>query len=215
MKALIWLWLRDGTHTSGPRGSVASMEIQCALLRFAASFVGPPHFLMSLKSYGPAAALQSAHATVPALAGLTGTPEAFAEDIGLLSAIEADLTLAKAPFLSDIWDEYDLDRSLHDPSSAATGRITAGLQATEVRLNQENRDAPLHVGAATAKRSFLAHHRLLSDTLRGDTGRQLSGVDGRKSEERRERESLLTNKVLYKGTVSGLNPRQMMVTPPR
>jgi hypothetical protein len=40
-------------------------------------------------------------------------------------------------------------------------------------------------------------------------------VDGRQSEERRERESLLTNKVLYKGTVSGLNPRQMMVTPPR
>jgi uncharacterized repeat protein (TIGR03803 family) len=34
----------------GPRGSVASMEIPCALLRFAASFVGPPHFLMSFPS---------------------------------------------------------------------------------------------------------------------------------------------------------------------
>jgi hypothetical protein len=160
------------------------------------------HMLSSALRHGTTKHFTPHTKQVPALAGLSGTPEAFAEDIGLLSAIEADLTIAKAPFLSDIWDEYDLDRALHDSSSAATGRITAGLQATKVRLNQENSDAPLHVGAATAKRAFLAHHRLLSDTLRGDTGRQLSGVAGRQSEERRERESLLTNKVLYKGTTT-------------
>jgi N12 class adenine-specific DNA methylase len=160
------------------------------------------HMLSSALRHGTTKHFTPHTKQVPALAGLSGTPEAFAEDIGLLSAIEADLTIAKAPFLSDIWRDYDLDRALHDSSSAATGRITAGLQATKVRLNQENRDAPLHVGAATAKRAFLAHHRLLSDTLRGDTGRQLSGVAGRQSEERRERESLLTNKVLYKGTTT-------------
>jgi N12 class adenine-specific DNA methylase len=160
------------------------------------------HMLSSALRHGTTKHFTPHTKQVPALAGLTGKPESFAEDIGLLSAIEADLTLAKAPFLSDIWDEYDLDRALHDSSSAATRRITAGLQATKVRLNQENSNAPLHVGTATAKRAFLAHHRLLSDTLRGDTGRQLSGVAGRQSEERRERESLLTNKVLYKGTTT-------------
>ncbi len=50
VKALIWFWARDGTQTSGPRGSEASIEMPWALVRLASSFVGPPHFLSSLPS---------------------------------------------------------------------------------------------------------------------------------------------------------------------
>ncbi len=153
------------------------------------------HMLSSALRHGTMQHFMPHSTQVPALAGLRLTPESFTEDVGLLAAVEADMTLARAPFLGDIWEKHDLHRALHDSSSAATRRIVAGMQETKSRLNQENRRASLRVGKSTAQRAFLAHHRLL-----GEAHRQSLGVAGREPAQGRERKSLLTKDVLYMST---------------
>jgi hypothetical protein len=157
------------------------------------------HMLSSALRHGTLSHMVPHKQHVPALAGIRGSADSFAEDIGILAATEADLSLAKVPELSDWWAQHDLHASLASTSDAATQRLASGLE--EIRRQLEEANSSLErrrVGDSTNRRAFLVAHRLSPDRPQRGPGVERRYPQGR------SREPLLTDNVLYKGTVSPL-----------